>query len=241
MSAIVENGGSEDGILEHIENRISVFLANKIHPKILEAGCGSLSNFDIPETAHIVGIDISQAQLDKNSVVHEKILGDIQEYELPEKYYDLIVCWNVLEHLKYPRKALGILFKSVRDDGLLIIAFPNFFSVKGLLTKVTPFGFHRLIYKTAYGSQRFGSPGYDPFPTFLKYEISPTSLKKFASENMFSVEYYRTFESGVQKKLRKKCLFEGTRWSSVKTLVKSISLGIVDAEGTDCVMILCKK
>ncbi len=45
---------------------------------LLEAGCGSASNINFGDNVRMVGIDISKKQLERNSTLHEKIIGDIQ-------------------------------------------------------------------------------------------------------------------------------------------------------------------
>ena len=46
--------------------------------KVLEAGCGAKSHIKFKQNAYIVGIEISEKQLQRNTTVDEKILGDIQ-------------------------------------------------------------------------------------------------------------------------------------------------------------------
>ncbi|MCX6866970.1 MAG: class I SAM-dependent methyltransferase, partial [Verrucomicrobia bacterium] len=94
-------------------------------PRILEAGCGSSSNIPIHPNAHVVGIDISAEELDKNTSVHEKIVGDLETCELPKNAFDLVVCFDVLEHLHRPALAMASMASAVRPGGLLLLAFPN--------------------------------------------------------------------------------------------------------------------
>lgn len=126
-------------------------------PKILEAGCGSGSTIAIPADARVTGIDISSEELDKNSVVHEKIVGDLETYQLPEDTFDLVVCTDVLEHLKRPALAMASMASAVRPGGLLLLAFPNVHSLKAVVAKYTPLWFHSAINRFIYG-QRAGEP-----------------------------------------------------------------------------------
>ena len=93
--------------------------------RVLDAGCGSSSYVRAPETAHRVGIDISEEQLRKNTFVDEKILGDIQVYQLPSTSFDVIICWWVLEHLREPTKVLSRFREALRENGIMVLAVPQ--------------------------------------------------------------------------------------------------------------------
>lgn len=144
--------------------------------QVLEAGCGSSTYFNLPDKVKISGIDISQQELSKNSILREKILGDIQTYST-NKQYDIVICWTVLEHLETPGKALSNLLSWTKPNGLIIIDVPNVFSLKGLITKFTPYWFHKWAYKNIFQSKTI------PFPTYLRLAISPNSLLEFFRGN----------------------------------------------------------
>ena len=115
--------------------------------RVLEAGCGSASNVRFGARARLVGIDISRMQLERNTILQEKIIGDIQQYDFPPASFDLIVCWDVLEHLPQPELALRRFARAVKTNGLVILKLPNVLSVKGLVTKLLPHTFHVLAYR----------------------------------------------------------------------------------------------
>jgi 2-polyprenyl-3-methyl-5-hydroxy-6-metoxy-1,4-benzoquinol methylase len=207
--------------------------------EILEAGCGSGSNVKLPSASRITGIDISEQELAKNAVVTQKIVGDIQTYELPRDAYDLAICWDVLEHLESPDKAMVRMVAAVKRGGLLLIAFPNVHSVKGLVAKMTPLWFHNFVYRRIYG-EKFGSPGVIPFPTYLRWSIAPARIVEFADANGLKVELSSVHESGVQRRLRAKCHI-GTRSArALERLVGVLSAGKITMVGSDCLFVLRK-
>ena len=93
----------------------------------LEAGCGSASRISIPNTFHITGIDISQSQLDRNKSLNKKILDSLETHKFENETFDLIVCWDVLEHLRYPDKVLHSFKNAIKPNGIIVLAFPNVF------------------------------------------------------------------------------------------------------------------
>jgi SAM-dependent methyltransferase len=209
-------------------------LRTKDRIRMLEAGCGSGSHVEFESIVDCVGIDISREQLDRNTTVQEKILGDIQDYPLPKEEFDVAVCWWVLEHLSRPRNALANLFGSVRPGGLVILAFPNLLSFKGLVTKFTPFWFHKFFY-------HFTKISADAFPTHFRVAILPRNVARFAQENGFSVLYFKLGEGRVTERIRTTSCLAGRTFALVDSVLKTISFGKLDSLLLDCcVMVLVK-
>lgn len=223
--------------LQEILDKFFVSLTNI---KILEAGCGSNSRINIPEQAHVTGIDISQEEMDKNPDINEKIVGDIQTYDLPNGKFDLVVCSDVLEHLPNPNDAMVNMLRSMTSGGLLLLALPNVFSVKGLVAKFTPLWVHSMFNKFTYG-KRAGSPGLINFPTFLRWEIAPQRIIEFAQKNDLSTELAYLYESGVQRRFRKKVFLGKNLTFFIETLVSFFSFRRFSFQKTDCLFLFKKK
>lgn len=224
-----------------LQSLIDKLLIGKKAIKVLEVGCGSSSHICIGQNAYIVGIDISEKQLQRNNVINEKILGDIQNYDFPASDFDLIVCWNVLEHLSKPKKALRSFLKIIKKNGIIILALPNVLSIKGIITKYTPYRFHIWAYRSLFGFTSVEMDHRGPFPTFLRFAISPPSIKRFAVANGLSIEYFREYESQRQIKIREKYkLVDAIFWLFGLT-IKALSLGKIDALLTDCMIVLNKQ
>lgn len=208
--------------------------------QILEAGCGSGSLIDIPKQGHVTGIDISKEEMDKNSVVHEKIIGDVQTYNLPTNKFNLVVCWDVLEHLPHPDRAMMNMLQSVAPGGLLLLAFPNVLSIKGLVAKFTPLWVHSVFNKFVYG-KRAGNPGLINFPTFLRWSIMPERVIKFAQKDKLNVELACLYESGVQRRFRKKIFLGDFLTSVIEALISFCSFGKISFQKSDCLFLFQKR
>jgi len=212
----------------------NALLAGRDHIKVLEAGCGSASQIEFKSAVHVVGIDISADELEKNGAVQEKLLGDIQDYPLPEGEFDAIVCWMVLEHLSRPKDALANMFRAAKPGGIVILGFPNLASLKGMVTKFTPFWFHTLFYRMMRYKSRH-------FPTYLRASILPDRLIRFAQDNGFSPAFCQLAEGGVAKKLRSRSGLAELAFSAVDSTVRLVSLGKWQSALLDeCAMILKK-
>jgi SAM-dependent methyltransferase len=205
-------------VIEFIGEMTNSLLQGKNRINLLEAGCGSASHFKFDAEVHTVGIDISRQQLEQNPALHERILGDIQDYPLPKEKFDVAVCWMVLEHLPRPKQALLNLFSSIKPGGLLILGIPNVFSFKGIVTKVTPFWFHRLFY-------HFMADGWLHFPTCLRLAIQPDRIKRFAEDNGFSTAVCKLEEGPVPRWFRSRFWLADVAFRVANSVALVITLG----------------
>ena len=201
-----------------VSETVNVLLAGRDSIRVLEAGCGSASQIKFDAEMYAVGIDISADELEKNSAVHEKILGDIQDYPLQKEDFDVIICWMVLEHLSRPNAALANMFRAVKPGGIVVLGFPNLASIKGLVTKFTPFWFHELFYRFMKYQSRH-------FPTYLRAAILPDHLVRFAEDNGLSAVFCELAEGGVSKRLRGRSAIIDLGFSALDEAARLISLG----------------
>jgi SAM-dependent methyltransferase len=151
---------------------------------VLDAGCGRALPVDVPRNARLVGLDLDPVALARNPNIDEALVGDVARYLLEPEAYDVVLCWNVLEHVSDPRSALENFRRSLRTGGLLVLGVPNVWSLKGLLTKFTPHWFHRFAYRHV-----LGMPDLEPYPTYLRVAIAPGRLAIEGFERVYSVTY----------------------------------------------------
>jgi SAM-dependent methyltransferase len=138
---------------------------------VLEAGSGRFRHFEYPPGARITGLDISAEQLAANDYADEKIEGDVQTWTT-ERQWDVVISVFVLEHVEDPERAVANMLAWTRPGGLLVIAVPNALSLKGLVTRATPFGFHGWFYRHVYRRP------HAIFPTTMKMCIAPRRLRR---------------------------------------------------------------
>ena len=104
-----------------------------VHKKVLEIGTstGYISKI-LKERGNIVtGIEIDhEAGLIAQQYCDRMIFGDVEALALNKKLepasFDVILCGDVLEHLKNPVKILQKLQKFLKPDGYLVVSLPNF-------------------------------------------------------------------------------------------------------------------
>lgn len=217
-----------------ISDRANRLLKGRENKTLLEAGCGSASYFGFDDIVKSVGIDIDEDQLQKNTLLDEKILGDLETYPLPTAEYDVVVCWDVIEHLSRPQKALANLFNSVKPGGLVILGFPNLISFKGMATKVTPFWFHEAFYRFMKYSARH-------FPTYLRLDIIPSRVVSFAERNGLSIEYYEIIEGGLTARVRKRFWILNKFFQLTNLCWRILTLGRSKSLFLDSCMLIMRK
>ena len=189
----------------------------------------------------MVGIDLSRVQLDRNESLDEKIVGDIETYPLEAHSFDMIVCWNVLEHVPSPAAAIANLAQALRSGGLLVLACPNPRSLKGLVTRITPHSFHVWSYRHLRGSKRAGTKDYGPFPTVMHPDIAPAALSRLADELGLKTELQLCFSA--TRLSRSRALAVQTAELTVEAvalLLRLLTLGRYRGELSETRMILTR-
>lgn len=170
--------------------------------RVLDAGCGGAVRIRLPQQAHITGIDISPESAARNTTIADIIIGDVQSYPLPRDAFDVVLCWELLEHVQEPRAALTRFVKTLRQGGLIVLAVPNPHSLKGLITRASPHGLHVWILRHILKQKNAGRPGFAPFPTHLSPDIAPPALERFFAGHNMSVRFLRLYEGKRLSTLR---------------------------------------
>jgi len=195
--------------LENAKNvyKISLDLIGE-HKKILEIGSstGYISEILKKYGNQVTGIEIDQeaGQIAKKNC-DQLIIGDVELLDLDQYLenasFDVILCGDVLEHLKAPATLLKRVKKYLKPDGYLVVSLPNFchgdvllnillgdfhYTSKGLLdeTHLHFFGLkniYTLFAECGYTIQNIHTTNLDIGNTELKVDADkiPETLLKF--------------------------------------------------------------
>jgi 2-polyprenyl-3-methyl-5-hydroxy-6-metoxy-1,4-benzoquinol methylase len=113
--------------------------------QVLDAGCGTAYGTALLAEAgasSVLGVDLASTVLD--SVRDEMPEGvelrvaDLTQLDLPDDTFDLIVCFEVVEHFKEPFIVLDHLARVLAPGGVLIVSSPN----RGVYPPGNPHHFH---------------------------------------------------------------------------------------------------
>lgn len=171
---------------------------------IYEAGGGSTSflPLSVINRAHVTVVDIDEDQVRNCDYAQETILGDIQTHRFAPDSFDLVICYNVIEHVPDVGAALHGFCQSIKKGGLILIGAPNPDSLSGVVTKFSPHWFHVWFYRNIRGLKNAGLPGQAPFPTHFHPLVTLTNLETFAKQNGLQVIYKKEYESPRYPEMR---------------------------------------
>jgi len=211
--------------------------------KVLEAGGGSATHFKLPPNAHVLALDIEFGQLVKNHQAHFKIQGDLHHLPLRENSVDMIICFNVIEHLDDPKTALDQLACALKPGGILVLGCPTRNSLKGIVTRITPIEFHRWYYKNIVQKKDRGDGHYDAFPTPFRKIVSPTPLKQWLQEQNFQTLYFKTYDGAKAYQISTGSLLKNVfcaPYYMMTTLGRLITLDHWQAQNSDLLLVAQK-
>ncbi|MEP7232692.1 MAG: methyltransferase domain-containing protein [Ginsengibacter sp.] len=113
-------------IIEALEENIAP------NSNVLDVGCGNgLISISLGKAGHnVLGIDISEKAIEKankkNYLPNVKFaVAGAEQLSETEIKYDAVICSEVLEHLGEPSNLLKYIYKSMKDEGILIVTVPN--------------------------------------------------------------------------------------------------------------------
>ena len=209
---------------------------------IYEAGGGSTSflPLDVLARAAVTVVDIDPEQIRNNAYAQTTIVGDIQTYRFHPDTFDLVICYNVIEHLADVGAALVRFCESLKSGGLILIGAPNPQSLSGVVTKYSPHWFHVWFYRHVRGDKQAGLPGQAPFPTIFHPLVTLAKLKAFAAEHGLQVIYKKEYESPRFPEMRARRPVLAAVLDAAATAINLVLRGQADVRRGDYHVILRK-
>jgi hypothetical protein len=224
------NAGVGVSFEEEVERRVLAEVAP--NPQVLEAGGGRRCRIRIPG-AHITVIDVDEEALALNDCAHAKIHGDIETLDLSHRKFDLVIFWDVLEHLKNPANALELSISALAPGALLLVKGPVTTSMKAIITRFSPHVTHVAFYRRILGSKNAGKPGFAPYRTEHATGASDERLHDILSERGFRILEWRRFRSSHVARLRETAYPLYVAYVALSAITRIATLGRYGGLDTD--------
>lgn len=143
-------------------------VAAGLHPgcRVLDVGSGARPTVppeQRPEGCHYVGLDVSAHELDRAEAAayDERVVGNISS-PLPDLAgrFDLVISWQVLEHVPSMRGALATQHRALVPGGRMVAMLSGAWGFHALAARVVPYRI-----SSAAQQRLLGFPAEDKFPT----------------------------------------------------------------------------
>jgi len=194
---------SKNPIARFLINRflatINQFIKQQIRPKkILDAGCGAgfvieflLNNWE--NEVEIAGVDIDPEMINLARTRNPSVTivgGDIYQLPFEDNKYDLVICTEVLEHLRHPEKAIEEIARVSKHWCIISVPHEPFFQIASFL---------RGRYFTTFGNnpEHINHWGPRSFSAFLK--ISSLDLITLKKEFPWLIALCRKRNNDIEK------------------------------------------
>lgn len=105
-----------------------VKITKKNHGKVLDIGCGTGDRLDVfrRKGFEAYGVETSDSAHYGRTYLKLNIMkGDLFSVHFPERFFDIVTLYNVLEHTHNPVEVCKEIYRILKDDGFLIIQVPN--------------------------------------------------------------------------------------------------------------------
>lgn len=208
--------------------------------RVLEAGCGSRSHLHYPPSARVIGVDLLRTQLARHAGGSLLAQGDVTALPVASRRVDVVVCWDVLEHLAAPANALAEIARVLRPGGVAVLALPNILSLKGLVTRATPWWFHVWVYRRVLGDRTAGTDASDQFPTAFGVALRPAGLRRMAARAGLRVDDVRLYEGPVPRHLRARYRAADVALGAASRATRLLSGGRYDTTHSDMIVVLTR-
>ena len=124
------------------------------------AGAGEVFSYDLKgRVKEMVGVDMDP-RVESNPLLHRGIRCSVTSIPVEDKYFDVVFCRYVLEHITEPKAFLDEICRVLKPGGRFMFLAPNKWYYVAIISRLTPHWFHGW-----YNARLRGMSGDDIFPT----------------------------------------------------------------------------
>jgi 2-polyprenyl-3-methyl-5-hydroxy-6-metoxy-1,4-benzoquinol methylase len=159
--------------------RVALILARQQEGELLEVGCGKGHLLELAsERFSASGLEVSAYATGAiASRLRDRVIAaDIETFDLGSARYDVVLAFNVLEHLMNPVSALARIRLSLKPGGILLGSVPLKHGWVGSLHTTLTNIFdrtHRSTYSLLQWRQAFQEAGFNQQDLFGEFQVGP--------------------------------------------------------------------
>jgi SAM-dependent methyltransferase len=156
--------------------------------KVLDIKAGR-QRFEVARPSYVVSVDVVQAERGRAPGADEHRVMDLERIELDPNEYDVVLCVNVLEHVRNPLQVISVIRSGLKPGGIFVAIVPNVVSLKAFFVRLTPQFVHRWFYVRVWGAH------VDTRPAAAVHSMSlrPSSLRSLAPSQGWQLEYFQAY------------------------------------------------
>jgi 2-polyprenyl-3-methyl-5-hydroxy-6-metoxy-1,4-benzoquinol methylase len=133
-------------VMEWLQEKMYALRASRVlrklkrkNPRVLDIGCGRgllLRAFQ-RQGCEVMGTEFSDnaCRFAREVLKIPVRVGLLYELGFPDRSFDVVIMWHVLEHVSDPRPTLAEVSRILRPGGIFLVGVPNFGSPEAQLTK----------------------------------------------------------------------------------------------------------
>ena len=170
---------SENTNIRDFREGLSLIERYKSEGKLLDVGCaiGVFLCLARERGWEVCGVDVSRYAVSYARDVFglDVFAGELQEALFPERYFDVITLWDVLEHFPDPSRQLEQIYRVLKDDGIVLMNTPNEGGLLRLLASI--------IFRVSRG--KISYPVQKLYHRFHLYYFTQQTLQALLEKNGF--------------------------------------------------------
>lgn len=130
---------SENSNIRDFRKGLDLIEQHRSGGKLLDVGCavGVFLSMARDRGWDVMGVDVSPFAVSyaREKLGLDAVAGELEDVELPDKHFDVITLWDVIEHFPDPIATLREVRRILKDDGILFVNTPNEESLLKVLTR----------------------------------------------------------------------------------------------------------
>lgn len=161
--------------------RMMQFLPRSRNGRLLDIGCGR-GDFIRHAAGYgweVEGADLLAWDAAQDVPIH---VGDFTEMDLPERHYDVITAWAIIEHVRKPSAFFAKISQLLKEEGRFVFLVPNFgaLGMRRSCTEDIPRHLHLFTPKSVRAYlKRFGMEAHAIFHSNAIYTAYPFGLLRY--------------------------------------------------------------